>query len=413
MISKYSNIVENASDYVFNLLKEKLQGIFVYHNYSHTREVVEACKKIGSKMEVNESDMEILLLAAWFHDTGFTERSDNHEDVSIEIARKFLKDNNYSEERTEKILACINATRFPSSPKNLLEEILCDADLFHLGTKDYSDKSNLLRIEWEKSRNKNFTEEEWIKINIDFLSNHRFFTKYAAKNLEGPKNEKLIKLQKKYRNILEDIETEKKRNEKREFDKLKFEKKQEDVMSPERGIETMFRNTIRTHVEFSGMADSKANIMISINTLIIGAIVTVMIRKLDTNPQLILPTLLLTIVSLLCIIFAVIVTRPKITSGTFTKDDIRNKKTNLLFFGNFFNMSLEDFQWGMIEMMKDKEFLYGSMIKDFYYLGQVLGKKYKYLRICYSLFMYGLIASVIAYAIAFIATPVNNFNLLE
>jgi hypothetical protein len=67
----------------------------------------------------------------------------------------------------------------------------------------------------------------------------------------------------------------------------------------------------------------------------------------------------------------------------------------------------------MNEMMYDKEYLYGSMIKDFYFLGQVLGKKYRYLRICYTIFMYGLIISVIAYAVAFIMNPGTNLNLLD
>lgn len=413
MISKPKSIIESASDYVFELFKNKLPGKYVYHNFTHTEDVVEACKKIGGKMEINESDMELLLLAAWFHDTGFVDRSENHEDKSIEIAKNFLRENNYSNERAEIIFNCINSTRYPPSPKNVIEEILCDADLYHLGTKDYSDKSNLLRMEWERCENKTFTESEWLKINIDFLTNHRFFTKYAKKSLEGSKVERLIKLQKKYKAAIEEIDLENKKNAKLELDKQKLEIKKEDSLKSERGVETMFRNTIRTHVEFSGMADNKANIMISINTLIIGAIVTVMIRKLDSNPQLIFPTLLLTIVSLVCIIYAVLVTRPKITAGTFTKDDIYKKKTNLLFFGNFHNMGLEDFTWGMNEMMKDKEFLYGSMIKDFYFLGQVLGKKYKYLRICYSIFMYGLIISVIAYAVAFTFMPVQDFNLFE
>jgi hypothetical protein len=110
----------------------------------------------------------------------------------------------------------------------------------------------------------------------------------------------------------------------------------------------------------------------------------------------------------------VLVTRPKITSGRFTKDDIYKKKTNLLFFGNFFNMELPDFEWGMKEMMNDKEFLYSSMIKDFYFLGQVLGKKYKHLRICYTIFMFGLIAAVLAYVAAVLLYPgATNLNLLE
>jgi len=401
------SISEASSDFVFDLMKRKLPGIYVYHNYKHTEDVVDAVRKIGNKAGLAPEELEIVTVAAWFHDTGFTERSENHEDVSVDIAEKFLKENNYKAENIEKIIGCINATRYPQSPGNLLEEVICDADLFHLGTKEFSDKSELLRVEWEKSNNKQYTEIDWLKLNIDFLTTHKFFTRYARKSLDGGKADVLIKLQKRYRKKAEEQESDVKQNQKIEIEKQKIEAKKEAGSKSDRGIETMFRNTVRTHVEFSGMADGKANIMISINTLIIGAIVTVLIRKLDVNPQLIIPTFLLLLVSLTCIIFAVLVTRPKITTGIFTKDDIHKKRTNLLFFGNFYNMNLKDFEWGMNEMMNDKDFLYGSMIKDFYFLGQVLGRKYKYLRICYTIFMYGLIISVIAYIIAFMVTPTS------
>ena len=138
-----------------------------------------------------------------------------------------------------------------------------------------------------------------------------------------------------------------------------------DSKKSDRGIETMFRNVMRTHVSFSSMADGKASIMISVNTLLLGAIFTILASKLDANPYLIIPSVVLTIVSLTTLVFAVLVTRPSISSGVFTRKDIENKDTNLLFFGNFHKMNLDDFTWGMTEMMEDKNYLYGSMIKDF------------------------------------------------
>ncbi len=188
-------------------------------------------------------------------------------------------------------------------------------------------------------------------------------------------------------------------------DREKIDVKKDQSFKTERGVETMFRNVMRTHVEFSSMADSKANIMISVNTLLLTAIIAVLARKLDSNPHLIIPTAILTLVSLVTLIYATLVTRPKITQGTFTKDDIENKKANLLFFGNFYKMKLDDFTWGMKSLIEDKDYLYGSMIKDFYFLGQVLGQKYRYLRVCYSIFMYGLVVSVIAFTIAIILYP--------
>jgi hypothetical protein len=156
--------------------------------------------------------------------------------------------------------------------------------------------------------------------------------------------------------------------------------------------------------------------MISINTLIVGIIVTVLIRKLAEYPYLTIPTFILLAVCLTCIVFAVFVTTPKVTTGVFTRDDINQKRTNLLFFGNFFKMQVDDFEWGMKEMINDKEYLYNSMIKDFYYLGQVLGKKYQNLRICYKIFMYGLIIAVLSYVIAFLLNsnqPPPNIDIIQ
>lgn len=88
---------------------------------------------------------------------------------------------------------------------------------------------------------------------------------------------------------------------------------------------------------------------------------------------------------------------------------MHNKKSNLLFFGNFYNMKLEDFSWGMKSLMEDQEYLYDSMIKDFYNLGQVLGVKYKHLRMCYTIFMSGLIISVVSFGIAFFSSPMAAY----
>lgn len=189
---------------------------------------------------------------------------------------------------------------------------------------------------------------------------------------------------------------------------MKEKTKSEKKSKVGRGVETMFRNTIRTHVEFSSMADSKANIMISVNTLILTAIVAFLAKSLDANPYLIPPAAILTTMSLATLIMAIRVTRPKNTSGTFTNDDIKSKRTNLLFFGNFYNMKLKDFEWGMKEMIEDSDYLYGSMIKDYYYLGQVLGEKYKMLRFTYTVFMYGIVISIIAFAVSIFFAPVGT-----
>lgn len=400
-----NELMKTVNTYVNHLFSSSNTSTLIYHDFTHTKSVVDVCEKIGKSVQLNNDEMEILLLAAYFHDAGYIDSRENHEERSAEIAKSFLAENHFEREKIEKVEKAILATKIPQSPQNKIEEVLCDADLHHLGSKDFFERNEILRIEFERVSGKQFTDIEWLNSTIEFMSSHKYFTQYAHDKYDELKNSHLAKLQKRLRKKIEKKKDVHLKDEKIALEKEKIKKKKSDEKLAERGIETMFRNVMRTHVSFSSMADNKANIMISVNTLLLTAIIAVLARKLDSNPHLIIPTAILTIFSLVTLIFAVIVTRPKITDGRFTRDDIEQKRANLLFFGNFFNVNLEDFTWGMEEMMKDRDYLYGSMIKDFYYLGQVLGKKYKYLRICYTIFMYGIIISVIAFAIAIFFYP--------
>ncbi|MEW6194034.1 MAG: Pycsar system effector family protein [Bacteroidota bacterium] len=401
--------VIKAEDYVLTLLESKRISNHVYHDVSHTKEVVESSEIIGRASGLNNSDLEIVLLAACFHDVGYLEKAEGHEDVSAKYAEEFLLKEKYDIAKIEKIKKCILATKVPQAPGNLLEEVLCDADLAHLGKKNFKNRNNLFREEFEFHFGRPLTEYEWLKKTVDFLIQHKFFTQYAAGEFEEQKQKNLKKLKKKLQKLIEE----------QSDDDLNgragnnHEKK--EIKTAGRGVETMFRNVMRTHVEFSALADSKANIMISVNTLVLTALFALLGSKLDSNPHLVLPTFTLALVSLVTLVFAIIVTRPKISSGIFSREDIKNKKANLLFFGNFYKMGLNDFSWGMKEMINDKEYLYSSMIKDFYYLGQVLGHKYHYLRICYNIFIYGVVISVIVFvfSILFSTTPTSIGPILD
>lgn len=419
------NIIKAAENFISDLFSEKLSPNMIYHNYAHTLDVVNNSIKIGTKSGLNNSELEIVTLAAWFHDSGYTVTYNGHEDAGKEIAAKFLNEHNYDPGKINLVLGCINSTKMPQAPQNLMEQVICDADLIHFGQEDFFEYSELLKTEWETLGINHVSEADWYKASVDLLSTHRFFTQYARRKFSQQQSVNLLKAQKNYRKLLQQANDEAGKKAKLEFEKEKLEIERQKIASrkdeeklavekekiafkkesakiAERGIETMFRNTVRTHVEFSAMADSKANIMITVNTLIISLILTNLFSEMQEDSQffLLIPTVMLLTVCLSCIIFGILVTKPKISTGVFSQEDIKARKTNLLFFGNFFNMPLDDFQWGMDEMMHDKDYLYSSMVKDFYFLGQAVGRKFKYLRVCYSIFMYGLVASVLAYIIA-------------
>ena len=177
-----------------------------------------------------------------------------------------------------------------------------------------------------------------------------------------------------------------------------LEKDKSGLMS--KGIQTMLRLTSENHLKLSDMADHKANILISVNAIIISVILGVLLRKLDEEPYLTIPTIIFLLVSVTTIVISILATRPKISGGTFTPEDIVEKKTNLLFFGNFHKATYEQYDAAMRAMMTDTDYLYGSLIKDIYYLGIVLGRKYRLIRLAYNIFMIGIIVSVLAFAFA-------------
>jgi hypothetical protein len=287
----------------------------------------------------------------------------------------------------------------PQSPVSLIEKILCDADLFHLSTEDFKARNQLLKQERENLLGHRIDKKEWRKNNIQFLTQHKYFTDYGQDVLEHKKLDNIALFQRKkdLKKAEEEEQAEQIFPYSAAVQTIDDEKTQKNT---ERGIQTMFRTTSNNHFELSSLADGKANIMISVNAIIISVVLTVLLTRLPFYPQYMIPTVILVLVCLGAMIFAILATRPSISGGQFTEDDIRQKKTNLLFFGNFYRMRHEDYQWGMNEMLKDREYLYNSMIKDIYFLGVVLAKKYRYLRIAYTIFMWGLILAVIAFGIA-------------
>lgn len=388
------NLIEQSEDFVGNLLKDKLSNLYSYHNFNHTFTVVTAVKELCKKEDVESDDKEALLAAAWFHDTGYIEGFEDHEAKSVKIAVDFLKEKEKSEKFIALVSSLILATAKDYHPKTHLEKIIKDADYAHLMGTEYVTTIELLRLELKNTGIVNFSNAEWTKENLDFLLNkHRFYTDYALRKWQPLKEKNLILIQKKIN-----------KQELKAAEELEKEtKKSEKVEKPDRGVDTLFRVTLGNHTRLSGIADSKANILLSVNAIIISIALSSIIPKLDSpkNAHLVIPTFIMLMSSVITIIFAILSTRPKVTSGVFTREDIENKKINLLFFGNFYKMPLEEYDWAMNEMMKDRDYLYSNMIKDLYYLGLVLQRKYNLLRIAYNLFMFGIIVTVIAFVIAF------------
>lgn len=389
-----NTLIDKATTFVARLFKNELSTKYVYHNFTHTRETAEAAHEAGSYYQLSEKDCYRLLLAAWFHDTGYVKTYNGHEEASMQIARDFLKKEGVGEEDIQAVESLIASTRAEHKPQSLLEEILHDADRISIGKKRFFRKAELLRIEWEIFLDKHYTEKEWSQEQLKFIIANNFYTECFRREF-GSRREKNIEQQ---RNQLD-----------------KAKKKRSKSSSPKRGTETMYRATYRNHINLSSIADNKANMMISINTIIMSVIITVIGGGFTLSEttfvqslRYTVPICILLLGALGSVIFAVISARPNVTEKKVNIDKIRKKKSSVLFFGNFSNMKLPEFISNMNELMQSKELLYDNMTIDLYYLGLVLTQKYRLLRISYNIFMAGLILSVVAFIGIFFYSQFNR-----
>lgn len=413
-----NSLLQNAEQYATDILKNQLSSDLVFHNYEHTKAIVDAIQSIGPIEKLNEEEMEAALIAAWFHETGYRDAYDRHEEKSKLIAKEFLSKHNVSIEKTDKVLAGIFSTKPDVEPNNNIERVLSDAlkiEVKEGDLKKYVERHNQEILNIKK---KEVSDAEGLQNYLESILKYRFYTTYGKEILLPAKDKLRAKVEKRLSKLQKAVDENLISNLGVSAAQLKAMKKklQKAEGRPERGIETMFRLTSKNHIDLSGMADSKANIMISVNSIIISIILGSLMQKLDSNQHLIYPTIVLLIVNLCSMIFSILSLRPNVSDGLFTREDIENQKTNLLFFGNFHKMKREDYHWGMNKLMENANFLYSNLIDDIYFLGVVLAKKYRFLRISYNVFMYGIVVAVLAFIISifFADIPIKDagFELL-
>lgn len=388
-----TTLAEKAENFVQDLFRKKLPNTFIYHNFKHTQRVVKSTKELIENSQITVKQEEPLILAAWLHDTGYTETYAGHEEKSVEIAEGWLEDQNADRELINEVSRIILASRMQAEPKDLPEKIIKDADTSHLAKDYFEETSEFLRQELKLQKIKNYDHQEWIEKNIElFTELHQYYTPYARENWREQKDKNLYDLLNKERKAKKKLAKE----ETKARLKVKYKDK-----SPDRGIQTLFRVTMRNHLKLSDIADAKANILLSVNAIIISLAIANFIPDLtapsNSSTTMMIPVFILMIFSVASIIGAIMSTRPNVTSGEFTREQIKKGEVNVLFFGNFHRMPYEQFEWAMHEILDNQTDVYESLMKDLYMLGVVLNRKYYLLRITYTIFMVGIILSVLSF----------------
>jgi len=346
-----------------------------------------AAIQLGKAEKLNKSDREILTLAALFHDTGFIKTYEEHEGESQLIAATYLREQNYPEDKIEKVKSLIKITDPKIAPASLLEKIMCDADTAYVGQKKYRSQSNNLRKEWELNKKDYYpTDLQWEEENLNFLQKeHLFYTKSAKAIFQDRKSTNIDKTKR----------------------RLQKAKKAEEIRLNEFSVAknkaalTMFKTSLRNHIDLTAIADNKSNIMLSVNALLLTIGMPIFASYLSEKLYLLAPSIIFMFTCITTMVFATLSTRPIKMDGNTNLAKIPAGKSNLFFFGNFYNIGLNTYQEEIKKVISNKEQLDTSIINDLYFLGHSLGDKFRYLRICYNVFIVGIALSLIAFLISF------------
>ncbi|CAM3820945.1 Pycsar system effector family protein [Pontibacter korlensis] len=384
-----TDILERTHVYVAHQLPTN--GLDTAHalTLEHTRALVAVAEEVGRSVRLNEHDMQLLLLAAWLYDLSNHQNS-SPEEVKPSPAAQFLESSGLTAADINTVMQCIVATQYPQQPKNLLEEVLCDAVASFMASKDY-----LLHEERKAGLTPGALNEElkWIDEQRTLLKKHSYFTSYARHTFSAGKEKNIKTLKQKREEIISATpELQVLWEENKKLKKNLQKGKEQKVI---KGVETMFRTTMASHLQLSVIADSKANIMISINAIIASIMISSFIKSFSDVPHLIIPAFFLTVVCIVTTIIAVLATRPNIKKTSSKPGGI-----DYLFFGDYTTLSADVYRANMREIMHDSDRLYNSMIDNIYLQGKVLEKKYRLLKLSYTVFVIGLCLVLASYAIA-------------
>lgn len=383
----------------------------IYHDIDYAQRLIKNVERISINENLSQDDTNIAKTVAWAFTTGFDRLKSNFDNGIFENnltqnAQRnakivFNKLDIGQSELAKKILLALERINMPRIPETNIEKVVCDsitADLVCRG-----DDSILKKIYQEiLLHDVNLSKSNWYDVIINMSSQVDLHTQYGKTEI-APKLSNVIESVKQEQRSIEDA-TQKVITKELEISDKELKKLKKRVKNmkgrDDRAIQTLMRTTSKNHYTLNEMVDRKANIMITVNSIILSLVISGIIGKAELeHPIHYLPVALLALTSISSIVFAILSILPNRTQGKFTEEEIRGKQGNLLYFGNFHEMKQRDYEWGMLQMMNDSEYLYSSMVRDIYYLGQILHSKYSLIRWSLRIFLGGFVVSLITFAI--------------
>ncbi len=394
-------LLNQAEDYIKELYATHPHELLLFHNLNYTNKVVKCAREIAVKENFSAEDLHMTILASWFLNIGYLFDFVGHIKQSLKTTNKFLTEINYPENKKEFILNAIENVLKNYKPDNEIQKVLSDANNAIFASEEF-----VLWVKYHRQERNYFVKPKitkrnfWQNIN-NLLNEHEFYTRSAKEMFQKGKNENIEKIK---LFLSEQLNEELPKNNQMIIHELqaeieKINQKVEKRITSARGYDSLYRITARNQINLSGIADNKAHILITLNTLIISAVITFVYSQISEVQYIEIPVLLTVVSSLFAIGFAVIATRPHILPGQFKMKDFYEKKTNLIFYGNFYNMDYDEYDRAVRDMLKDQELLFSNLNRDQYELGKILGRKFRLLHYSYTIFLYGFIISAVSFLI--------------
>jgi len=374
--------------YLKNFYRDKMPNAYKFHDFTYLKSVVKQVKKMIDALKLESPEAEILLAANWFRYTGMIHQYQDYQIESAKLAATYLKNLHWKQSDIDRVKKIILNSTGANKPTDTLEEITQDAGAMYLGKSSFFDNISFLKVEMENVLDKKIDDKEWNQIVYTKLSEGHYYTTYANDKYQEK--------------VAAHLTAQQKNLKKAKRDNIRKKTGKEFG----RGIDTLYRSTYRNHINLSSIADGKANMMISINTIILSAIITLLGTSITLTGKIafdhfrfFLPILILLVAVLGSAIFAILSANPKVTSSDIEKKDLVKRTKSILFFGNFIHMEQKEFVENIGFLKKNEKLLYDNMAVDIYELGQVLSTKYKMIKISYNIFMVGLILCVTSFLI--------------
>lgn len=381
---------QRAQQFVLRLYGQKQDARLLLHNYAFAAGLAERVGGLAAGNNSADSVRQTAELLAWFLPTGYLFDYHNPGPYSLKVAQQFMQQSGVPEPSQRPLLGGLQRVIRGEGPTNETERLLQDALVVQTFLTQPEERMPLLRLERELMLERSYTKADWAKALQGELLQLKLYTHYGQAHHQ-PFLAKAIHDQR--------AEVDKRVEKEEAKDGLFTALEKKD---PVRGAQTYFRTNYRNHINLSAIADNKANIMISVNAILVSVLITFLsYRNIGENaPHILLPVVIFLVTGLASLVFAVLSARPKVTKLNPRGKADSEAKRNLVFFGNFVHLPVEEYEAAMDELFQDSSLLYGNMVRDLYYLGQVLDKKYRFLSISYNIFMVGFAATVLSFLIA-------------